>query len=51
MDLVEINPNLESEPRNVLYCDQRLLGEPIKGTPTVCLGMELILSAFGRGML
>jgi len=47
MDLVEINPTLEKKERDTYFGDELLLGIPMKGTPTVALGLELIFSAFG----
>jgi arginase len=45
MDLVEINPRLDNDIlRLVLHGDNKL----IQGSETVCLGIELILSALGN---
>mmetsp|Transcript_59 Transcript_59/g.53 ORF Transcript_59/g.53 Transcript_59/m.53 type:complete len:334 (-) Transcript_59:318-1319(-) len=49
MDLVEINPELQKDAplREILHGDQKM----IKGTETVCLGLELIRSALGYRLL
>jgi arginase len=47
MDMVEINPTLEKKEREEYFGDSMHFGFPIKGTPTVALGMELVVSAFG----
>eukprot|EP01017_Pseudomicrothorax_dubius_P025562 TRINITY_DN2773_c0_g1_i8.p1 TRINITY_DN2773_c0_g1~~TRINITY_DN2773_c0_g1_i8.p1 ORF type:complete len:344 (+),score=65.19 TRINITY_DN2773_c0_g1_i8:132-1163(+) len=48
MDLVEINPELEEkEHREVLHGDD----PDIVGTPTVCLGVELVRSALGYNLV
>eukprot|EP01016_Furgasonia_blochmanni_P050702 TRINITY_DN7876_c0_g1_i1.p1 TRINITY_DN7876_c0_g1~~TRINITY_DN7876_c0_g1_i1.p1 ORF type:complete len:350 (-),score=109.26 TRINITY_DN7876_c0_g1_i1:174-1223(-) len=49
LDIVEINPALEPNkaPREVYHGDNKL----IKGTETVCLGIELAISALGRTLV
>eukprot|EP00440_Ansanella_granifera_P061940 gb/GFBE01067156.1/.p1 GENE.gb/GFBE01067156.1/~~gb/GFBE01067156.1/.p1 ORF type:complete len:505 (+),score=98.91 gb/GFBE01067156.1/:1-1515(+) len=47
MDLVEVNPALDGEPRPRLHGDD----EDITGTPTVSLGIELVASALGKAIL
>eukprot|EP00930_Biecheleria_cincta_P040474 TRINITY_DN2772_c1_g1_i1.p1 TRINITY_DN2772_c1_g1~~TRINITY_DN2772_c1_g1_i1.p1 ORF type:complete len:508 (+),score=63.43 TRINITY_DN2772_c1_g1_i1:99-1622(+) len=47
MDLVEVNPALEEDERELLHGDD----PNITGSPTVSLGIELINSALGKAIL
>lgn len=47
LDMVEINPSLDIDIKEVLHGDNKL----IKGTETICLGIELICSALGEKLL
>lgn len=47
MDLVEVNPALDGEQRELLHGDDPC----ITGSPTVSLGIELISSALGKAIL
>lgn len=47
LDMVEINPSLDIHFREVLHGDNK----HIKGSETVCLGLELISSALGHRLL
>jgi len=47
LDMVEINPSLDNKNKEILHGDNKL----IRGTETVCLGIELICSALGEKLL
>jgi arginase len=47
MDLVEVNPALDGNQREILHGDD----PSISGSPTVSLGIELISSALGKAIL
>lgn len=48
MDLVEINPGLDPSPQEKMHGDNEELG---RTTPTVQLGVELVLSALGKTIM